>query len=268
MAQQYRPGKVVFSGEAGKNLSAPEMSPCMHWYLPDRYPLFWHEARRRLFQLRKPTRWKGLVTAVRIIVGLGLLSLIYVVVPYAFARSQDYNVLFVVYLELQWLPLALITPGLSSWVITEERNKGTFDSLLALPLSSRTLVLQKFAYIAGVALFVFLLFLPCSLPTLFTSPGEWGVGYGLMCSGIACFLAGGLLMGCLFKAAWIASPASYVLAYTIIFILVGIAELRGYTNPEGPIPYPYLILIIGIFVLLTILFLWLASRAVDRLRGG
>jgi len=127
--------------------------------LPDRYPLFQEEVRRRV-RGRRLRHVPALKVLLGLAVAAGVLPLL------AHGRAGWDHDLWDGILAILGFLLMLPGPGLAISSFTAERERGTLDFLFLTPLSTRSLVLQKFASACVLPLLILLFFLPFCLMTV------------------------------------------------------------------------------------------------------
>ncbi len=231
-------------------------------YLPDRYPLFWFEARRRLRQRLPDGRWqRRWYVGTRVTVLLFLVLLVFGATFVLFRIWPDEEQCLAIYIALAFLPV-LIAPGVAAWVITEERRKGTLNELLVMPISTRTLLGQKYAYLFLASMVIFGIFLPFTLPLLLQFPWTWVSVSSLLLAAVTCALACGLMMACSIHNSWTASSAAYVV---IVALAAPLGPISGYVDfaQMRNLIFP---IASAVYAILALLFFTLAVRALDRYR--
>jgi len=124
--------------------------------LPDRYPLFREEVRRRVGgrRLRHVPVLKALLY---VAVFIGLLPL------FGYRHPEWNRDLWNATHAVQGFLLMLLGPGLAVSSFTAERERGSLDFLFLTPLTTRSLVMQKYAGASALPLLIILFFLPISL---------------------------------------------------------------------------------------------------------
>jgi len=170
---------------------------------------------------RKELRTSFQSSVALIFIGLFLLSVLYAFFGYAsfFARRiADVRPLF------EWLPILLIllvaAVTMRQWA--EERKMGTLEVLLTLPVSTRDLVLGKFA--AGVTLVGIALAMTLPIPILVAilGPLDWGPVVG--------GYVGALLLGATYVAIGLSVSArtdNQVVALMVTIVVAGLLYALG-----------------------------------------
>ena len=142
--------------------------------------------------------------------------------------------------------LFLIIPQLSSGAISSEFERKTFDVLAATSLSSKSIILQKFAAIAIQSISYIMLSVPIlALAFLFggVSPLEIFILLVLLLSSAIFISAGGVYCSSFFSKT---SVASMVLFIGLV-IIYGLTVLLGYgTQQEGMIGFVTFVLTAGL----------------------
>jgi len=148
----------TFMPHSRQDIPLPKANlPLMLWYLPDRYPVFWEQVRRRVLgrHVRRAVH-TGVVLAV-IGVAIGLWPLI---TDDAGSYGRDY---WLGVMAVQAFFAMLFAPGLAVGSFTAERERGSLDFLFLTPLSTRALALQRYAGCNILLVALMLCFLPLSL---------------------------------------------------------------------------------------------------------
>ena len=202
----------------------------MAWYLPDRYPVFWEEVRRRmvgrLLRLSMPPRTLGNAKTVwlqraiyftpRILV---IFELLLVLTPLLCNDGHTYDAdIWHGIMNAQQFLAIMLAPGLALSIFTTERERGSLDFLFLLPISARSLALQKFASACLLPLSVILFLIPYSLVIAVLghlSPREVLLGYLSLLAHAAFYVAVALLISSLARN----TRSAAILAYLGIFLL-------------------------------------------------
>ena len=201
----------------------------MAWYLPDRYPVFWEEVRRRmvgrLLRLSQPPRTPGNANAPWLrqalfipVLILVLLKLLLLLTPFFSHNANAYDADFWNgLLTAQYFLTILLAPVLALSIFTTERERGSLDFLFLLPISTDSLTLQKFASACLLPLSVILFLLPYSLLIAVLghlSPRAVLLGYVSLLAHGAFYVAFALLISSLARN----TRTAAILAYVGIFV--------------------------------------------------
>jgi len=155
--------------------------PTPRWYLPDNYPIFWDDLRRRLRGGRTYTVLLGF--------GLAICAILVIAAFCADLHSdpqewpQFGHTLFMSLMGGQFVLMWIISPGLTATIFSSEREAQRADFLLLSKLTSRQLVYEKFFS----ALAVQLLILVCGAPAIaiiaatFGGIAPWELALGYLC---------------------------------------------------------------------------------------
>ena len=270
----------------------------MAWYLPDRYPVFWEEVRRRmvgrLLRLSQPVdesmSWmKTLIYATPWV--LGIIELLLVLTPLLSPDHNAYNVDFWKDLmQAQNYLTVLLAPGLAVSIFTLERERGSLDFLFLLPISTRSLILQKFTSACLLPLSVVVYLLPYYIVLAVLghpSSREVFLGYLFLLAHGAFYVALALMISSLTRNTRTAAIITYVVIFLLEYLLpqwyaatilsqfgvdgVNInalftGQLAAFMNALLTGPLTMLIPIIA-YLLLTPLVLWISTAILQRQRA-
>lgn len=183
----------------------------MQWILPDRYPVFWEEVRRRVCG-----RGFRNLPVLKILLGLGV---IIGLLPFLARDRSGLALFWQDILGVQGFLTMLFGPGLAVGAFTAERERGSLDFLFLTPLTTRSITLQKFASACAVLLLIVLFFLPLSLTTGLlgqVSAREFTVTYLLQLTRGLCCVAVGLTASGLASNTRTATALTFGVTFSII----------------------------------------------------
>jgi|GEM_PF-2479321 len=141
---------------AAGNRGRQSEEQAMPGMLTDRYPLFREELRRRVYG-RRMRRVPVLKALLYVAVGIGLLPLL------GYRHPEWNRDLWNAMNAVQVFLLVLLGSGLAVSSFTAERERGSLDFLFLTPLTTRSIVMQKYAGACALPLLIILFFLPISL---------------------------------------------------------------------------------------------------------
>ncbi|MHB9130103.1 MAG: ABC transporter permease [Armatimonadota bacterium] len=253
--------------------------PGKRWYLPENYPVFWDEVRRRL---RGRGTYKLAIFTAILLLGVGLGFILPALIPDAIGGGLWHGLLW-----LQGVLVLFLIPGLAASAFTVERERGALDFLLLLPISTRSLVLQKCAGVCSLLVYLMAVFFPTGLISAVMSvspldginPLSRSATFEMF--GVQCLYQ--LLRGVSFIAIGIAASSlcrntrtAAVWTYSIIFVLeflfmrlVWLVLFRGFIFSENMRTfYEYQPLMQSLlYMVLTLIALVISVYAIDRLRS-
>ena len=254
----------------------------MPWYLPDRYPIFWEEMRRRCFGRRRTGLIIGLMLLALVPVSITLLVILWPTASKLLHPGNRFlqNIVWRAFLSLQYLLLFLFAPSLAAGVICSEREKGTLEMLLLTPVSSRALVWQKFLGVAAFVAYIPLIF-AMLIPIFYVTGGVsvlvmLGGYFGLLIH-LCLYVAIGVFISCLCKTTRIAILLTYVtlvvlllmttIGAGVLYVLFFILRHGGLSVGRGLLSQLIAFCPTVVYLLIAFFCLLLSSRHIHVLRG-
>ena len=215
--------------------SLSENIAAMPWCLPDRHPLYWDDMRRRFLGKGKFRVWRsavalaGFCLVAVVLVRLAVLAMFpggWRLPDGRAATPQGADELWMLYITLQSLCIMVFGPMAAVNIISGERERGSLELLYLTPISSRELVLQKFAAAVTLLSLVLLTFLHVDRHLLL-----WRRHFRAFCAGLPDAGRGarlhdfpGMFASCLIPNTRNATAVSFVvtilLAYILYFVLL------------------------------------------------
>ena len=178
--------------------------------LPDRFPVFWEEVRRRVWGWKYEQK-PAIIMMLSIATVMGMLMLLMC------SRSECAGFWHGLML-VQGVLAVLLAPMLAVSTFTAERQRGSLDFLFLLPISMRSIVLQKLGSAALPLLLLLLAFLPISFVSATRGQipaGEFGAVYLLQLLRGIFYVALGLAVSSLVRH----TRTSAVVTYVTIILL-------------------------------------------------
>ncbi|MHB9105908.1 MAG: ABC transporter permease [Armatimonadota bacterium] len=241
----------------------------MSWMLPDRFPVFWEEVRRRSSK-------QHMLLSV-----LLFICLFSFIVPLQFAiQNGNRAVFWHGLMVVQGYLVVALAPMLALSTFTSQRQRGSLDFLFLLPISMRSLVLQKLGSTGLPILLVLLCFLPISAISGILghiSAGEFGAVYLLQLSRGVCYTALGLAVSSLSRYTRTAAIVTYFIIMLVEYhgrqLLVDrLLPFIGRYFPQYnfallPMTTQYLLAAL-LFLMLAGVALWACIAALERQRAS
>ncbi len=204
----------------------------MPWCLPDRNPIYWDDMRRRFLGKGKFRVWR----AAAALVGYGLLSGLFLFITIQLIyddggpNHETAAYLWLLLMVIQALVILLFGPLAAVNVIAGERERESLELLFLTPVSSRSLLLQKFSGAVTLVALVLLTFLPAVIAA-YCGGGStlllFFVWYLVLAAQITCTISIGMLASCLIANTRMASVVSFTVT---ILLPVALSPLFPYMS--------------------------------------
>lgn len=203
--------------------------------LPQRWPMFWEEVRRRMRGDR--------AFLVQLLYGVVLVLFLmgYASITGVGAAPREWSnfgrLLWHAFLLIQLIVMVLITPGLTAGALSTEREQGTLEQLFLTPMSTLALVAGKYLGALGQLVVLLLSGLPV-VGMVFVyggvSPAEMATGYLLVLATGFFYAAVGYLASCYFTRMAAAVAWAYGFMLICLFGLPLLFIVLSLTNLIGP----------------------------------
>jgi len=198
----------------------------MPWYLPDRAPVFWEEARRRL----RGRRGLTLLIAYVLLLIVGLLVFNYLMQDSVHNGQQQWPEVgrrwWQIFIIGQGILLTFISPALTASTISAERERHTLEQLFLTRLTTMELTWGKYLGAIVQLLVMLLAGLPIAYFILLqggVSLIEVVVGYLLLMATALYYAALGYFASCFCKRVGAAIAWAYGL---VVFVNIGVPILN------------------------------------------